>query len=143
MHEIPTREEQIAGRCKHFTGTQTKKCAVGVCYDDVTGKDANRGLPCLRHHGGDVLPCDKRELPTPDEVAAKIRRQDQGFLDTQKARGAITDKIGSYKRGHSLDIRGSIPCPVCQTGVLHYSRAAFNGHIHAQCSTEGCVAWME
>lgn len=38
---------------------------------------------------------------------------------------------------------GSINCPVCNEGKLHYSRAGYNGHVHAQCSTNGCVAWME
>jgi len=38
---------------------------------------------------------------------------------------------------------GNMKCPVCETGNLRYSRAAYNGHIHATCSTEGCVSWME
>lgn len=38
---------------------------------------------------------------------------------------------------------GAIPCPVCKTGTLRYSRAAYNGHVHAGCSTQGCVQWME
>jgi hypothetical protein len=38
---------------------------------------------------------------------------------------------------------GEIVCPVCKTGKLCYSRAAYNGHVHAACSTNGCVAWME
>jgi hypothetical protein len=39
--------------------------------------------------------------------------------------------------------QGSMPCPVCKTGTLRYSRAAYNGHVHGRCSTDGCVAWME
>jgi hypothetical protein len=39
--------------------------------------------------------------------------------------------------------KGSMSCPVCKTGTLRYSRAAYNGHVHAGCSTEGCVRWME
>lgn len=35
-----------------------------------------------------------------------------------------------------------ITCPCCN-GKLGYGKARSNGHIHAQCSTEGCVAWME
>lgn len=38
---------------------------------------------------------------------------------------------------------GEMECPVCKTGKLRYSRAAYNGHVHARCSTDGCVAWME
>ncbi len=38
---------------------------------------------------------------------------------------------------------GEITCPVCKTGKLRYSRAAYNGHVHASCSTATCVRWME
>ncbi len=37
---------------------------------------------------------------------------------------------------------GKIPCPICQTGTLKYTVAS-NGHVHAFCSTEDCMAWME
>ena len=39
--------------------------------------------------------------------------------------------------------QGEMKCPVCGTGRLRYSRANYNGHIHARCSANGCVAWME
>ena len=38
---------------------------------------------------------------------------------------------------------GEMKCPVCKEGTLRYSRAAYNGHVHARCSTADCVAWME
>jgi hypothetical protein len=38
---------------------------------------------------------------------------------------------------------GEMPCPVCGTGKLRYSRSGYNGHVHARCSNDGCVAWME
>lgn len=38
---------------------------------------------------------------------------------------------------------GEMACLVCKTGRLRYSRANYNGHVHAACSTEGCVRWME
>lgn len=38
---------------------------------------------------------------------------------------------------------GEMDCPVCKTGRLRYSRAAYNGHVHAACSTDNCVRWME
>lgn len=37
---------------------------------------------------------------------------------------------------------GKMPCPICKTGELRYSRAQYNGHVHARCMA-GCVAWME
>lgn len=38
---------------------------------------------------------------------------------------------------------GEMKCPVCKTGKLRYSRSGYNGHVHAVCSTETCVRWME
>jgi hypothetical protein len=38
---------------------------------------------------------------------------------------------------------GVMDCPVCKTGKLKYHRSAYNGHVHALCSTPGCVSWME
>lgn len=38
---------------------------------------------------------------------------------------------------------GELLCPVCKTGILKYSVASYNGHIHGSCSTDGCVRWME
>lgn len=38
---------------------------------------------------------------------------------------------------------GEMTCPVCKTGTLRYSRAAYNGHVHANCTNPDCVRWME
>ena len=54
-----------------------------------------------------------------------------------KARSAII-KHCQNQRG----VAGKLKCPVCETGTLQYSRAS-NGHVHAGCSTKGCVNWME
>ncbi len=55
-----------------------------------------------------------------------------------KAREAIV-KHTDGKRG----VAGEIDCPVCGTGKLRYGVAKCNGHIHAGCTTDGCVRWME
>ena len=39
--------------------------------------------------------------------------------------------------------QGEMACPVCGAGRLQYWRSGRNGHVHARCSTPGCVAWME
>jgi hypothetical protein len=59
------------------------------------------------------------------------------------ARQAIVDKIGPYERGKSWSALGTIPCPNCEGGTLHYSRSSYNGHIHGQCTTPDCTWWME
>lgn len=47
------------------------------------------------------------------------------------------------KQVHYFCGAGEMACPVCNTGILKYSRSSYNGHVHARCTTEGCVAWME
>lgn len=52
------------------------------------------------------------------------------------------DIEANSKQGH--DYSGSIPCPICKTGTVHYGYAGgYNGHIHANCTTEECTQWME
>ena len=63
------------------------------------------------------------------------------ITDMLTARKAITDKHGKGKP--QFDTRGAIDCPVCKVGELSYRIAAYNGHIHAACSTPGCVRWLE
>jgi hypothetical protein len=53
-----------------------------------------------------------------------------------KARAAIV-----AKEGRARGVRGEITCPV-DGGRIAYT-IAHNGHIHAACSNQGCVRWME
>lgn len=39
--------------------------------------------------------------------------------------------------------RAGMICPICTTGALNYTVASYNGHMHAMCTSEGCVRWME
>ena len=152
----PTREEQIGGRCKHFTGVSNKCCKAGVRYVDVERRhspmnydsggvtySSSLSRPCITKYNHAGAECDKLEFPTAEEIAAIMERQEKGLLGIMKARAAIVEKIGPYVKRKSPDVAGSLACPVCTTGTLGYRRATFNGHIHARCSTEGCVAWME
>jgi len=61
--------------------------------------------------------------------------------DLLNALKAIEVSLNGAKCG-----RGIIDCPVCKSGKLRYSKAAYNdynGHIHAACTTKNCVRWME
>lgn len=44
---------------------------------------------------------------------------------------------------HYFSGGGTMPCPICQTGKLHYVRNPSNGHMHASCETKDCVRWSE
>lgn len=157
---IQREESSYAGRCVHYAGrlnageklTPVTHCEAGVAYDSVeipvtytysrapwrNRYTAHVARPCFKYEHGLTNGCPHCRFPTPEEVKAKEEEWESGFRKTMAARKAITDHIG-YAKG----VSGTIPCPVCTTGTLSYTRAASNGHIHARCSTEGCVAWME
>lgn len=158
--------QKRATRCRHFNGVQHDKCEAGVCYKTL--QDGGAVLPCLPwlyDTGKPVAKCEKYGVYTAEEIAEQERQIGMSINGTITARKAIDaelnrrhaegDKSVTAKPHHDSDFSetgcqsayvagsGTIPCPVCKTGTLRYSRAACNGHIHAACSTTGCVQWME
>lgn len=116
--------------CKHFNGVIHDQCRAGITYrpgyiDQCIGNGEATGAICQR--------C---EYPTPEEVENEGKKFRCGLENVSTARHAIVqhtqDKPGD----------GEIPCPVCKTGTLYFSVHS-NKHVHARCSTAGCVAWME
>lgn len=136
--------------CKHYNGVQHDKCEAGVTYLDITlgmgTPECSR--PCVvgarRNYNPLGATCDKCEMPTAEELAAKEERDRKSMEGMKKARAAIVAYLGGpWKEGMPAK-SGYITCPVCEAASgLRFSRAGYNGHIHAACSTEGCVAWME
>jgi len=53
------------------------------------------------------------------------------------ARNAISAATSDKKQA-----AGVIECTSCKTGRLHY-RKYLNGHIHAVCSTNDCIKFLE
>lgn len=146
--------------CKHFTGTQHKKCALGIEYDSFRPAS----LPCLGKYNKDGTACPKLELPSEAELAAYAAHTRNVIQGIGIARNAILDDLDRRHNAGDATVRlnpqsqseyddagptdylsgaGSIPCPICKIGELHYSRAAHNGHVHAGCTTKDCVRWME
>ena len=130
--------------CKHYRGMHIKDhCEAGVRFDTLPNH-GTRGFmdscPCFAPRGG----CDKAEYPTAEETAALEAELAKRFAGFGKARVAIVESLGGpWKRG-TPGASGKIDCPVCSgEQTLQFSRAGYNGHIHAGCSTEGCVRWME
>ena len=136
---METEEQQRAMRlkkCLHFNGTVNKSCKRGVVYNDV--KDSSTSpfrYPC--HSDGVDILCGFREYPTVEQ----LDREDKEFAvllsNMLLVRKAITDTTHGKR-----NLQGNLNCPVCTTGKVHYS-VAYNGHIHAQCSTDKCVNWIE
>lgn len=76
---------------------------------------------------------------TPEEKEKWFEEQ---FAQLATARAAIVKHAGPYKKG--VGKAGKTDCPICKgKETLQYSRAGYNGHIHAHCSTKDCVSWME
>lgn len=125
--------DREAKACIHFNGIQNKECKAGFSYEALP-PEQRRAFVCF----GESTGCDKYQPTGMEEVVKKHEEFKAHFNRTNLARKAIV-AASEGKRG----VRGAIACPVCSTGSLHYSIANYNGHIHAQCSTTGCVAWME
>lgn len=141
MSKQRTYAESLARRCRHFSGLMQKTCRAGVAYADIRDESAGPGngyrFPCFSDDGA-CTSCPSASFLTPEEVAereAKSRRSTQRICTVRAAIVAHTEG----KRG----VGGSIPCPCCEGGTVRFSVSGYNGHIHAQCSTKGCAAWME
>jgi len=52
-------------------------------------------------------------------------------------------KANKWDRKNPKGATGKVPCEACGKGEIHLSMSAYNGHVHGQCTTEGCVSWME
>jgi len=145
MDEQKLREQFIQSElddCRHFNGIQHKICKAGVSYPAGSPGTA---MPCIPRlaNGRPVWACEKFEIMSRDEAEKEADERIAAMRRTMNARLAAKDdaKAKGFGRGHGGV--SSIPCPVCDGGILHYSVAYVNGHMHAACSTQGCVSWME
>lgn len=137
------------GTCKHFCGFQHKECDAGVSYLALAGV-SNDGmalrLPCsgafadrAKAEGIARVPCDKREEPTAEDLAeweASMKRLSDRM---KKTLPWISDMKQKHPRGvgHTVE-----KCPIC-AGLIHFTIAGYNGHMHAKCETKDCVSFME
>lgn len=142
-----TLEEQIGGWCKHYTGAgRNETCGAGVNYAQL-GDDSRPGmlnrLPCLRSHFHEdvVAECALQEWHTPEEIAERVQKTRASAMRTVTARAAIFDYLKAEGKP-TRNVGGAIACPICDKGTLGFS-VAYNGHCHGNCSTPGCVRWME
>jgi len=142
---MKTREEirehniQVAMlKCRHFNGVQNKVCEAGVNYDDVVP------IPCIGYRPGETVKqaeCDKKSCWTREEAVKneeEATKRTATFLLALHAASEAAKTLGLKKgRGGA----GTTECPICK-GVLHFSVAAYNGHLWGKCDTKGCAAWM-
>lgn len=137
--------------CNHYRAMSPHKtCNAGVEYATLDGHGQPGFFdkcPCFWRRGkGAEQPttCPKAAYPTDAEIAADEAVSRKSFERIGTAREAIVKFLGgSWKRGMP-GAGGKIDCPVCSSKqALHFTRSGYNGHIHAKCLTDKCVAWME
>lgn len=131
--------------CKSYRAmSDHETCHAGVEYAKFKGMTFDK-RPCFCKPGGaPPSGCDSAEFPTEQEIAEQDAECDRRLKQTMDARDAIVKHLrGPWKRGMKGS-SGLIDCPVCgEHETLQFSRSGYNGHIHARCITQGCVAWME
>ena len=148
MMTCHVKEERTlsSGWCKHYRGMhKSDSCEAGVLFASLPGHGVGgffESCPCFGVQRTGT--CEKAEYPTVEEMAAEDAEIKVRIQHVVSARSAIVaDCGGPWKRGER-SVSGVIDCPVCkQPSSLSYSRSGYNGHIHAGCSTNDCVRWME
>lgn len=130
--------------CNHYRGMHEKEaCEAGVRFQKLPGYGAKGFMETCPCFGPSEI-CGKAEYPTAEEMVAHEADMQARFERIGKARTAIVEHLGCpWKRG-TAGSNGKIDCPACGgKETLAFSRAGYNGHIHAACSTDDCVRWME
>jgi hypothetical protein len=93
-------------------------------------------MPCLGETPEAKGACEKYSGWTQEEIDARESEIAASFERIVTIRREIIQKLGNAAGSGTLD------CPCCKTGMVHFSRAS-NGHVHAKCSTDKCASWME
>lgn len=129
-----------AFRCRHFTGTEHDKCAVGVKYASVKAAPAGglisgeSRLPCL----DEAVRCEARQPETDEDRAADERAFKELMARFIVAKAAILAET----KGHR-GVNGNMKCPIEGCGGSLHFRVAGSGHIIAMCSIATCVRFIE
>jgi hypothetical protein len=126
--------------CRHFRDlTKNADCRAGVVYKIIAPKPlaGEGGLPCWGVKPGTVL-CEYREGYTADEIA----EQEDWLRQRMNDMGTVLRAIDAEHKA-SQSWAGEMPCPICKTGRLRWTKARYNGHVHAGCSTPDCISFMQ
>lgn len=131
--------EKIATVCVHRHRGHGGVCGAGVDLTQWSPGDR----PCRQLNGPDAAraKCSHFRLPTEAEVEQECDSIESHHAQLATARAAIVAAAGAWTSGKSQ--QGVIDCPICKGGKLRYMRSGLNGHIHAACTTDSCVRWME
>lgn len=154
------------GTCVHYGHTPGLEggptCASGVDYMAKFGpkEGCAARAPCLQEYpkhekaadgkyvkvwhpwprnGEQEIPCEHRKMPTPEEIAA----HDAEIAASMDRMRVVMTAIADWRKAKPRGKQTVIDCPTKCGGKLHLSQSSYNGHVHGQCTTDGCVSWME
>lgn len=142
--EMRRRAETKARFCRHFNGLVNDRCDAGIAYLSVKGapKDSFRSkYPCCDNDSGAT--CERCVKPTLEEARREVDAEEVEIGQSLAAMRKAHEHAASQGLGRGKGGNGQMPCPKCGTGTLHYRVASINGHMHANCTTPKCLAWME
>jgi hypothetical protein len=137
------RVEHTTRTCIHFNGIQNSQCNAGVKYTDLFGNEPGWAAHmCCTSDDNPSATCDKLALLSKEDAEKKVEESEKRMNLLLKALGVAKEHAKSLGLKTGKGGAGRVKCPGCD-GVIHYSVASVNGHMHARCSTVGCVSWME
>jgi hypothetical protein len=130
--------------CIHYRAmSEHKTCENDIEYESFKGLTFDQ-RPCFERNGVAPPGCSLAEFPTAEQRAEWEREINERFAKIGKARAAIVEHLGGPWKKGTPGGSGVIDCPACEgKQSLRFSRAGYNGHVHAACATDGCVRWME
>lgn len=146
---MKTREERIAWEmdyCQHYGRGKGAEmiCKCGMDRDKVqvvpVGPKRIKWGPCIKGH---TLEDPRAHCPN---WIRRTREMGEARADSIERSIDIMTKvmpfISDWRSKGPMGKREVVECPVCKGGLM-LSQASYNGHVHAHCSTQGCVSFME
>ena len=130
--------------CRYFNGIFNDKCKAGISYKGLFGSGPGWAAHiCCTGDSQSPVQCETAKFPTREEVEAEATEWDKRQELTAKCikEAHAHSRQAGLGKGHGGT--GSLPCPSECGGTLRYSVAGYNGHMHAACTTHGCVRWIE
>lgn len=128
---LPPSKPPIARQhCRHYgyeIGSRGRgpQCAVGLNNSGFGGS-----LPCMP---APTVDCASRQEWTADERAA------WAAWDAEHRERMLVILTSIPRDGY----QGAMRCPGCGIGIVRWSRARSNNHLHAGCSTPNCFGIMQ
>ena len=131
-----------AGWCVHYKSPMRfKRCGAGFSLNKFDDHPSNR-WPCFST-SFDPAPCAKRRLPTKAEIETYKKASDAMMTGLSAAIKLVEPLRGQWKATKKGQIAVH-DCPKCKRKRgLTVAVEASRGHSRGQCTSKGCISWIE